>query len=551
MTQPVATLGSVLDSLGLGVLDLVVAPSGVDVELTGLVIYDPDDDLLLHAGELLLAVGLDPGYRDLAPLVGRVGHAGAAGLVVKQRTGVHPQVLDAARDAGVALVAAPAEIAWGQLHSLFRAAMSAAGAGQGPEGGDVPMGDLFALANAVAVMVGGPTTIEDRQSVVLAYSSGDDEIDEGRRQTILGRRVPAEWIVRLEELGVFRQLWSTDEIVRVGFPDEDPPLRERLAIAVRAGDEVLGSIWVAEGRHPFPAGAADALREAARLASLHLLRHRLGEDLVRQRRGEQLRQALDGRVAPEVVAAALALPVDEPVGVIAFEMRTTDPAAQVAQSERLVGLVSVYCEAYRWRAAAVAIGPVVYLVVAATRAHAGAAALVSLADDIIAQTRDALAVELWAGVGSLVPGLAQLVESRWEADQVLRVLGDGDSDGKGDGDRGRSAAGRERRLAVYADDVRARLVMLQLRDLAREQPALASGRLAVLVDHDRRHNTTYIETLRAHLDSFGDVRAAAATLAVHPNTLRYRVRRLQELSGLDLGDPVERLVAQLQLHLAD
>jgi DNA-binding PucR family transcriptional regulator len=104
---------------------------------------------------------------------------------------------------------------------------------------------------------------------------------------------------------------------------------------------------------------------------------------------------------------------------------------------------------------------------------------------------------------------------------------------------------------VYADDVRARLVMLQLRDLAREQPALASGRLAVLVDHDRRHNTTYIETLRAHLDSFGDVRAAAATLTVHPNTLRYRVRRLQELSGLDLEDPVERLVAQLQLHLAD
>src|SRR4029450_13273627 len=165
MTQPVATLGSVLDSLGLGVLDLVVAPSGVDVELTGLVIYDPDDDLLLHAGELLLAVGLDPGYRDLAPLVGRVGHAGAAGLVVKQRTGVHPQVLDAAREAGVGLVAAPAEIAWGQLPSLFPPAMSAAGAGEGPEGGDVPMGDLFALANAVAVMVGGPTIIEDRQSV--------------------------------------------------------------------------------------------------------------------------------------------------------------------------------------------------------------------------------------------------------------------------------------------------------------------------------------------------------------------------------------------------
>ena len=56
-------------------------------------------------------------------------------------------------------------------------------------------------------------------------------------------------------------------------------------------------------------------------------------------------------------------------------------------------------------------------------------------------------------------------------------------------------------------------------------------------------------SLLAYLDAFGDVRSAAAGLHVHPNTLRYRVRRACELSGLDLDDPDQRLVAQLQLRL--
>lgn len=45
---------------------------------------------------------------------------------------------------------------------------------------------------------------------------------------------------------------------------------------------------------------------------------------------------------------------------------------------------------------------------------------------------------------------------------------------------------------------------------------------------DAVHNTVLVETLRARLDAFGDVNAAAAVLFVHPNTFRYRLRRLAE-----------------------
>ena len=43
--------------------------------------------------------------------------------------------------------------------------------------------------------------------------------------------------------------------------------------------------------------------------------------------------------------------------------------------------------------------------------------------------------------------------------------------------------------------------------------------------------------------------AASAALFVHPNTFRYRLRRLAEVGEIDLADPEQRFVAMLQLRV--
>ena len=92
---------------------------------------------------------------------------------------------------GVAVLSVPEEMTWTQLHALLdlnRFSM-VTGAAAGIAG--VPLGDLFALANAVAGIVGGAVTIEDPARRVLAYSTlGDQPIDAARRGSILGRQVP-------------------------------------------------------------------------------------------------------------------------------------------------------------------------------------------------------------------------------------------------------------------------------------------------------------------------------------------------------------------------
>ena len=96
----------------------------------------------------------------------------------------------------------------------------------------------------------------------------------------------------------------------------------------------------------------------------------------------------------------------------------------------------------------------------------------------------------------------------------------------------------EARTTVLLDEIvtlvgsEPRLVDPRIRDLRAQDPVLA-------------------ETLRAYLDSFGDIAAAAQSLQVHPNTVRYRVRRIEKLLSTSLADPDVRLLFSLGLRVLE
>lgn len=65
--------------------------------------------------------------------------------------------------------------------------------------------------------------------------------------------------------------------------------------------------------------------------------------------------------------------------------------------------------------------------------------------------------------------------------------------------------------------------------------------------HDSRTSGDLIATLGAWCREGFDTGATSAVLHVHVNTLRYRLRRAEQISGLDLGSPRQRLALQLLL----
>jgi len=72
-----------------------------------------------------------------------------------------------------------------------------------------------------------------------------------------------------------------------------------------------------------------------------------------------------------------------------------------------------------------------------------------------------------------------------------------------------------------------------------------------LVEHDRAHAGELVSTLRAYLDEDRVQRRVAARCFIHVNTVVYRVRRIEELLGVDLGDPAIVFDLTLALRILD
>lgn len=63
------------------------------------------------------------------------------------------------------------------------------------------------------------------------------------------------------------------------------------------------------------------------------------------------------------------------------------------------------------------------------------------------------------------------------------------------------------------------------------------GVLRPLYQYDGKRDTTLVETLRAFLRNGFNAAATAEALIVHPNTISYRLRRIEELLGVNCHDP--------------
>ncbi|MFE5599798.1 PucR family transcriptional regulator [Streptomyces coelicoflavus] len=80
--------------------------------------------------------------------------------------------------------------------------------------------------------------------------------------------------------------------------------------------------------------------------------------------------------------------------------------------------------------------------------------------------------------------------------------------------------------------------------------AFTARLLDPLRDYDRRHRAELIPTLEAFLDSDGSWTRCANRLHLHVNTLRYRVGRIEQLTGRDLSRLEDKLDFFLALRMS-
>jgi len=523
-------LERLLDLLGSATVDCVDAPRGLDIPVAGPRLYDPGDPASISSDDVVLAVNVDPGSPAAELAITEAARADAAAIAVKgDRSEITKTLVPLATKRKLALLLVAPTANWDQLHALIR---NAANTAAPVSDEDVPLGDLFSLANALAAAMGAAVTIEDADETLLAYSNLDQPIDEARRDTILGRRTPGKWAAVLEEEGIPRQLLGSEPGTAVHVHDPHEQARDRLVIAVRAGVEILGTLWVVEGEKPFDERASTLLEEAAPLAALHLLRHRAADDLHRAERGRSLQALLDGQRGAADVGATLGIDLGAPCAVVNFHLSGDEDVDIAVRRARALDLIVLACEALRRRVVCTGIGSSVYALFPSLTEES-ATRLPGFVEDLAARATNALGHRVVAGIGSTVPRVSAVATSRQDADRAVRVLAGASTDSE--------------RLTARIDDVRIESILLEVGDMMAARPDLALPELHELAAYDAEHAKEYVPTLQAMARASWDIVEAARALNLHPNSLRYRLKRLEELSGLVLDDPAHRLVISLHL----
>jgi DNA-binding PucR family transcriptional regulator len=69
--------------------------------------------------------------------------------------------------------------------------------------------------------------------------------------------------------------------------------------------------------------------------------------------------------------------------------------------------------------------------------------------------------------------------------------------------------------------------------------------------HGKNNAAEYLTTLSSYFRENNSLQRVAKELHVHPNTVSYRVRRVEELTGLDFHNYRDRLMAQVALEILD
>jgi sugar diacid utilization regulator len=109
--------------------------------------------------------------------------------------------------------------------------------------------------------------------------------------------------------------------------------------------------------------------------------------------------------------------------------------------------------------------------------------------------------------------------------------------------------GRAGRVVAFGDLGIHRL-LLQVPDLA-ELRGFADEVLGRLRNGDSDQAPVYLATLACYFRENASPQRASRVLHVHPNTVTYRIRRVEEITGLDLGSYRDRLMAQVALEILD
>jgi PucR C-terminal helix-turn-helix domain/Purine catabolism regulatory protein-like family/GGDEF-like domain len=500
-------LGDLIRTPELGLSVIVGGAPALERDVLGAYITDlPDPSRFVRAGMVVLTSGLwvdRPGGVDrfVDALVGVDAAALVVGLV---ELGHLPDtVIEACRTKGLVLATISDQVSFGSVVETVQSRLL-----RGPAAGD--------LTSRTAAVAGDASAEGLLAFVAEGLGCGVWVLDE-RGITVLGAAPGPERTAAV--LRAAAHAPSGSPILLTAAP-ESTGWRIELGASDRGGllvvDRALTSLDAdAQQALGIVAGAVRAeLRYEARV--------RIGR---RRNVTSLLDAAIDDSVPPGEVSALMrlvGLDPQEPTTVVlgAIDGDPLPPAAGLALLERLVGAGDRRSASTAWRQR------LVVLLGGDVDPDALRARVATESTDVAAALAGG---RLRLVIGDAATGLTRLGASLLQA---LDRFGDVQGPGPVVLGEPTTVTGYRTLLRLVGEDQRA---------------GFASAVLSPLIEYDAKHGAELIRTLQAFLDRGGAWQDASRDLHVHPNTLRYRIARIEELTRRDLATMRDRVDLYLAL----
>jgi hypothetical protein len=366
---------------------------------------------------------------------------------------------------------------------------------------------LQEIVDALSVRLGRPVLVDDVDLRPLAYSIQFGELDSVRTASILGRTAPDAARDTLFGQGIRSAL----EPVRIpAFPGIG--MEARICIPILRAGRRLGFLWLIEDP-PVDDGELRLAREAATEAA-GVLQSEADTHLDRRRREQELLSALlspDNRASAGAAAVLEADHYVPPRPLIVIAGAGSAVSDAIDRFRARVPVKHSLCAEIGGRAVCV---------VGATASMRGA----QLAEALRSVVPEGTAAHVGEG-----DAVSELSETRSSYRRALAAL--------------RMAEDRGEDLARW-DEMRAYRLLTALPPTAFDD---IPERLRKLLNGGHEQ---LVLTLETYLDHAGDVKSTAAELWLHRTSLYYRLRRIEEVAGVDLNRGEDRLLCHVALRLA-
>ncbi|MFF1884156.1 PucR family transcriptional regulator [Pseudarthrobacter sp. NPDC058196] len=515
------TVDDILSDLPLGFASLILRPGPSAPDIERFLIVDADDEAVEAANAFVLLIGVRG--RSALPALRRLLEDPPPVVAVKGRRDDLAEAEELLRAAGSGLLLVDPAADWDSLLSIAKDRIQPRS--YQSEVLTLLEEDLFAIAQTTARLTSSHVLIEDAANKVLAYSTVTNDIDELRKASILARRGPRKYELLLKDLGAYRELHRTRQPVRVPARPQDG-LRERVAIALFAGERIMGYIWLQETGAGFGPDVEYVLTGSAARVSAELIRYRNQQSV--HMREDRIARILSGPAEAAAGAHSGKIPSEAPAALILVGMSDADSRADDAALKHgeLANLASIHAAAYKASAVVGQFNGDTAIIVPDLQSSTAEAGLRSLAEAIVRDARKHLGIIPFAAVGPLVPDLLSLHTVTRVTEALLACVGTADPG---------TVAG--------VADFEAEILYREAVRNFQTSPFRHRSLTALL-----KEDAELAGTLRAYFDAAFDVAECARRMNLHKNTVYYRVAKATRVTGLNFGSPRDSLVALLHLQ---